>query len=43
LNEVASHELYTFMDGYLGYNQVSLAPKYYHKAGLPPHGTNLFT
>jgi len=42
LDEMVGHELFTFMDGYLGYNQVSLAPKDYHKASLPPHGTRLF-
>lgn len=27
LDEVARHELYTFMDGYSSYNQISIAPK----------------
>jgi hypothetical protein len=31
---MVGHELYTFMDGYLGYNQVFMAPKDYHKAGF---------
>jgi len=34
LDEMVGHELYTFMDGYSGYNQVSLAPKDYHKASF---------
>ena len=31
LDEVASHELYTFMNGYSGYNQISIALEDYHK------------
>jgi hypothetical protein len=31
LDEVTSHELYTFMDGYSWYNQVSVILEDYHK------------
>jgi hypothetical protein len=43
LDKVAGHELYTFMDGYSGYNQVSIAPKDYHKTGFTtPWGTFIY-
>ena len=31
LNKVASYKLYTFMDGYFDYNQISIALENYHK------------
>lgn len=31
LKVVARYKLYTFMNGYLGYNQISIAPKDQHK------------
>ena len=34
LEEVAGHDLYTFMDGYSGYNQVSIAPEDRHKTAF---------
>ena len=34
LDEVAGHELYTFLDGYSGYNQVSIHPNDYHKTAF---------
>ena len=34
LDEVAGHELYTFMDGYSGYNQISIAPEDHHKTAF---------
>nr|AAS37664.1 putative reverse transcriptase [Weissia controversa var. wimmeriana] len=34
LEEVLGHELYTFMDGYLGYNQITIAPDNYHKTAF---------
>jgi hypothetical protein len=43
LDEVAGHELYTFMDGYSGYNQVSIALEDYHKTGFTtPWGTFIY-
>ena len=43
LDEVAGHEMYTFMDGYSGYNQVSIAPKDRHKTAFTtPWGTFIF-
>jgi len=40
LEEVAGHELYTFMDGYSGYNQVSIAAEDRHKTAFTtPWGT----
>jgi len=43
LDEVAGPELYTFMDGYLGYNQVFVVPKDYHKTWFTtPLGTFIY-
>ena len=43
LDEVAGHELYTFMDGYFGYNQISIAPEDHHKtAFITPWGTFIY-
>lgn len=43
LDEVAGHEMYTFMDGYSGYNQVSIAPEDRHKTAFTtPWGTFIF-
>ena len=43
LNEVAGHELYTFMDGYSSYNQISIAPEDHHKtAFITPWGTFIY-
>ena len=43
LDEVAGHELYTFMDGYSGYNQISIAPEDHHKtAFITPWGTFIY-
>ena len=43
LDEVARHELYTFIDGYLGYNQMFVCPKDYCKiAFLTPWGTFIY-
>lgn len=40
LEEVGGHDLYTFMDGYSGYNQVSIAPEDRHKTAFTtPWGT----
>ena len=44
LEEVAGHELYTFMDGYSGYNLISIHPKdYRRKRRSPPLGVHLST
>ena len=43
LEEVAGHELYTFMDGYSGYNQISIHPDDYHKTAFTtPWGTFIY-
>ena len=43
LDEVAGHKLYTFIDGYSGYNQISIAPKDHHKtAFITPWGTFIY-
>jgi hypothetical protein len=43
LDEVAGHELYTFLDGYSGYNQVSIHPDDYHKTAFTtPWGTFIY-
>ena len=43
LDEVAGHELYTFMDGYSSYNQISIAPEDHHKtAFITPWGTFIY-
>jgi hypothetical protein len=43
LDEVAGHELYTFMDGYSGYNQISIAPEDHHKTAFTtPWGTFIY-
>jgi hypothetical protein len=43
VDEVAGKELYNFMDGYSGYNQVSIAPKDYHKTTFTsPWGTFVY-
>ena len=43
LEEVAGHELYTFMDGYSGYNQISIHPGDYHKTAFTtPWGTFIY-
>ena len=43
LDEVAGHELYTFMDGYSGYNQISIAAEDHHKiAFITPWGTFIY-
>lgn len=43
LEEVAGHELYTFMDGYSGYNQISIHPEDYHKTAFTtPWGTFIY-
>ena len=43
LDEVARHELYTFMDGYSGYNQISIAPEDHHKtAFITPWSTFIY-
>ena len=43
LDEVAGQELYTFMDGYSGYNQISIAPEDHHKtAFITPWGTFIY-
>ena len=43
LDEVAGHEMYTFMDGYSGYNQVSIAIEDRHKTAFTtPWGTFIF-
>ena len=34
LEEVAGHEMYSFMDGYSGYNQVSIDPADWHKTAF---------
>jgi hypothetical protein len=31
INIVAIHEVYTFLDGFFGYHQISIAPKYQYK------------
>jgi hypothetical protein len=43
VNEITGNELYSFMDGYLRYNQVSIAPKDWHKmAFTSPWGTFVY-
>lgn len=43
LDELAGNELYTFMDGYSGYNQISIAPEVYHKIAFTmPWGTFIY-
>ena len=43
LDEVAGHELYTFMDGYSGYNQILIAPEDHHKiAFITPWGMFIY-
>ena len=43
LDEVAGHELYTFMDGYSGYNQISIALEDHHKTTfITPWGTFIY-
>ena len=43
LDEVAGHEMYIFMDGYSGYNQVSIASEDRHKTAFTtPWGTFIF-
>ena len=43
LDEVAGHELYTFMDGYSDYNQISIAPEDWHKTAFTtPWGTYIY-
>ena len=43
LEEVAGYELYTFMDGYSGYNQISIHPDDYHKTAFTtPWGTFIY-
>jgi hypothetical protein len=43
VDEVAGKELYSFMDGYSGYNQVSIAPEDWHKtAFISPWGTFVY-
>ena len=43
LDEVGGHELYIFMDGYSGYNQISIAPEDHHKtAFITPWGTFIY-
>ena len=43
LDEVVGHELYTFMDGYSGYNQISIAPEDHHKTTfITPWGTFIY-
>jgi hypothetical protein len=32
LNTIAGYETYSFLNGYLGYHQISIAPKYRYKA-----------
>lgn len=40
LDEVSGEELYTFMDGYAGYNQMGIHPKDWHKTAFTtPWGT----
>ena len=34
LERVARHEAYSFFDGFLGYNQVSIDPKDQHKTAF---------
>ena len=43
LDEVAGHEMYSFMDGFLGYNQIKLAPEARKKWPLSPNGGHLHT
>jgi hypothetical protein len=31
LNTIIGHEAYSFLDGYLGYHQISIAPKDIYK------------
>jgi hypothetical protein len=31
INTVVGHEVYTFLDGFLKYHQISIAPKDQHK------------
>ena len=31
LDDVARHKMYSFFDGFLGYNQIKMAPKDWHK------------
>ena len=43
LDEVSGHELYTFMDGFSGYNQISIAPEDFHKTAFTtPWGTFIY-
>jgi len=43
VDEVAGKELYNFMDGYSGYNQVSIAPEDWHKTAFTsPWGTFVY-
>jgi hypothetical protein len=43
VNEIAGKKLYSFMDGYSGYNQVSIAPKDWHKTTFTsPWGTFIY-
>ena len=43
LDEVAGHEMYTFMDGYSGYNQISIALNDQHKTAFTtPWGTFIY-
>ena len=43
LDEVAGHELYTFMDGYSGFNHISNASEdYYKTAFITPWGTFIY-
>ena len=43
LDEVVGHKLYTFMDGYSGYNQISIAPEDHHKtAFITPWGPFIY-
>ena len=42
LERLAGHEYYYFLNGYLGYNQISIAPKYQEKTIFTcPFGTLL--
>ena len=43
LDEVVGHELYTFMDGYSGYNRISIAPEDHNKTTfITPWGTFIY-
>ena len=43
LEEMAGHEMYSFMDGFSGYHQVSIHPEDWHKTAFTtPWGTFVY-